>query len=62
MVVVTDENDIVIQVALIPGTIEVPESFHIYFPVKEKLPNIGEKFIPDLSLQPWLDPNYSEEW
>jgi hypothetical protein len=55
--IITDQNDIVINIALTPGLhADVPIKGHLYFPVTEKLPSIGDVFNPDLTLQPWLAP------
>lgn len=53
--VITDENDIVKEVAMIPGLGRAPKGWHVYFPVTEELPAVGTIFKPDLTLQPWLD-------
>lgn len=57
MVVITDQNDLVVDFALIPGLhADIPVRGHLYFPVKEALPKIGDHFIPDFETQPWLKP------
>jgi hypothetical protein len=35
MCVITDTNDIVVSVSLIPGVGDIPIGFHVYFPVKD---------------------------
>jgi len=54
MVVITNEKDIVQEVALIPGNVSIPSNWHCYFPLTEAIPVIGTTFIPDFELQPWL--------
>ena len=56
MVVITDDDDVVKEIALIPGNFKAPDGWHVYFPVIEDLPNIGKRFIPDFDAQPWLNP------
>lgn len=53
--VITDENDIVKEIAMIPGLGRAPKGWHVYFPVTEDLPAVGTVFKPDLEKQPWLD-------
>jgi hypothetical protein len=54
MVVITDDQDVVRQVAVIPGANTVPTGWHLYFPVREAVPAVGQLFRPDLTTQPWL--------
>lgn len=54
MLVITDDKNIVKEISLIPGNVNLPRGWHGYFPVTEKLPNVGELFIPNTDLQPWL--------
>jgi hypothetical protein len=48
MTVITDENDIVVEVCLIPGTGSFPKGWHVYFPVIGEWPTIGSKFTADM--------------
>lgn len=52
--VITDENDIVKEITMIPGLGSAPKGWHVYFPVTEDLPAVGTIFKPDLEKQPWL--------
>jgi hypothetical protein len=52
--VITDENNVVKQIALIPGSSRFPANWNCYFPVTEQLPKVGDIFKPDLTSQPWL--------
>ena len=55
MVIITDENDIVKQLALIPGNnCSLPEGWKLYFPVTQEIPGVGQKFEVDFESQPWL--------
>ncbi len=52
MVIITDEKDIVKEIALPPGPeLRLPKGWHCYFPMTQEIPAIGQKFIP--SLIPW---------
>ena len=42
MCIVTDENDVVKSVSLIPGVGNMPESWNCYFPVINGLPKEGD--------------------
>ncbi len=47
MCIITNKDNIVVSVSLIPGVeIEIPENFHVYFPYDGKLriPARGEYF------------------
>ena len=48
MTVITDENDLVIEVCLIPGAGQFPANVHVYFPVIGDIPRIGSKFTADM--------------
>lgn len=48
MTVITDTNDIVIEVCLIPGAGRFPADVHVYFPVLGAIPSLGSKFTPDM--------------
>jgi len=53
--VIVDNDDIVVFVALIPGNNpEIPAGGHLYFPLTETLPIVGQKFVPNFKEQPWL--------
>lgn len=45
MCVITDENNTVVSISLIPGVGNIPNNYHVYFPVTGDIPNIGEKYI-----------------
>jgi len=44
MCIITDNNHIVISISLIPGTGEIPNNWHVYFPYTKELPQKGEYF------------------
>lgn len=46
MCVITDKNDVVVSVSLIPGVNPIPSQFNVYFPVVGKLPNEGDVYKP----------------
>jgi len=46
MCVITDENDVVVSVSLIPGVNPIPSRFKVYFPVVGKLPCKGDVYKP----------------
>ena len=48
MTVITDENDIVVEVCLIPGLGAFPPGYHVYFPVCGDIPSIGSVFTQDM--------------
>lgn len=48
MTVITDENDRVVEVALIPGLGRVPVGYHLYFPCMGEIPAIGSIFTKDM--------------
>lgn len=47
MCIITDENDIVVSVSLIPGTNPIPSNYNVYFPVNGQLPKEGERYLPN---------------
>ena len=48
MTVITDENDIVVEVCLIPGTGLFPAGWHVYFPCLGEIPAVGAVFTSDM--------------
>lgn len=46
MCIITDENNIVISISLIPGLGSMPSNYHCYFPVTSELPKLGEVYLP----------------
>ena len=46
MCVITDENNVVISVSLIPGVNPIPSRFNVYFPVVGDLPSVGQIYKP----------------
>lgn len=48
MTVITDINDLVVEVCLIPGVGNLPAGYHVYFPVIGDIPAIGTKFTSDM--------------
>jgi len=48
MTVITNENDIVVEVCLIPGLGAFPAGYHVYFPVIGEIPAIGTVFTSDM--------------
>lgn len=44
MCIITDENDIVVSISLIPGIEPIHPRYHVYFPVNCELPYVGDKF------------------
>ena len=45
MCIITDENDIIVSISLIPGVNDIPKRFHVYFPVKDiNGLNIGDNY------------------
>jgi hypothetical protein len=46
MCVITDENDVVVSVSLIPGIRPIPSRFKVYFPVVGELPREGDVYKP----------------
>lgn len=47
MCIITNENDIVVSVSLIPGVNPIPSTFNIYFPVRDGIPRIGDVYKPN---------------
>lgn len=47
MCVITDENNKVISVSLIPGVRPIPAYLRVYFPVTGDIPSVGETWIPN---------------
>lgn len=47
MCIITDENDIVVSVSLIPGVNPIPPQFNVYFPVTGDLPREGDTYKPE---------------
>jgi hypothetical protein len=45
MCIITNENNIVVSVSLIPGLGTMPLTYHCYFPVTDNLPKIGDIYI-----------------
>lgn len=55
MCIITDENDKVVSISLIPGLGEIPNSYHVYFPVVlNKVINIGDIYVSDKSKPEYL--------
>lgn len=55
MVVITNDKDIIQEVALIPGAVlQLPEGWHCYFPVSGPIPCVGTSFVPSKETMPWL--------
>jgi hypothetical protein len=46
MCIITDENDIVVSVSLIPGINQIPSRFKVYFPFVGDLPCEGDVYKP----------------
>lgn len=46
MCVITDENDMVVSVSLIPGVKPISSRFNVYFPVVGELPCEGDTYKP----------------
>jgi hypothetical protein len=51
MCIITDINDIVVEMALIPGLNPINKHYNVYFPYAGKIiPQLGDKFIDKESL------------
>jgi len=49
MCIITDENNKVVSISLIPGLGDIPNNYHVYFPVVlDKTINIGNIYIQDI--------------
>jgi hypothetical protein len=46
MCIITDENDIIVSISIIPGIQPIPSQFKVYFPVIGELPQVGDVFKP----------------
>lgn len=44
--VITNKNDVVVSVSLIPGVQEIPPNLNVYFPVTGDLPKKGDVYVP----------------
>lgn len=47
MCIITDHNDIVVSVSLIPGVEEIPFGFNVYAYHTGDIPRLGDKFTKD---------------
>jgi len=45
MCIITNENDVVVSVSLIPGIQLIPDNFNVYFPVVGELPCCGDIYL-----------------